>query len=84
MEQNKIGSLLEEGLPPGTLLAHRHGWISDTHADAGIVFTPAGDYVIVEFLYKPDWLEWELSSPLLSDVSREQQLRLGDWEIPIS
>jgi beta-lactamase class A len=70
MEQNKIGSLLEEGLPPGTLLAHRHGWISDTHADAGIVFTPAGDYVIVEFLYKPDWLEWELSSPLLADVSR--------------
>lgn len=70
MEQNKIGSLLEEGIPPNTPLAHRHGWISDTHADAGIVFTPAGDYVIVEFLYKPDWLEWELSSPLLADISR--------------
>jgi beta-lactamase class A len=70
MEKNKIGSLLEEGIPPGTPLAHRHGWISDTHADAGIVFTPAGDYVIVEFLYKPDWLEWELSSPLLADISR--------------
>ncbi|MEM7118131.1 MAG: serine hydrolase [Chloroflexota bacterium] len=70
MRQNEIGSLLEEGVPEGTNLAHRHGWISDTHADAGIVTTPGGDYVIVTFLYKPDWLEWELSSPLIADVSR--------------
>lgn len=70
MMQNKIGSLIEEGLPPGIVVAHRHGWVSDTHADAGIVYTPGGDYVIVEMLYKPDWLEWELSSPLMADISR--------------
>ncbi|RMG99275.1 MAG: hypothetical protein D6706_05680 [Chloroflexi bacterium] len=70
MSQNKIGSLLEEGVPPNVTLAHRHGWIGDTHGDAGIVFTPGGNYVIVEFLYKPEWLEWELSAPLLADVSR--------------
>lgn len=66
---NKIGSLIEEGVPPGTPVAHRHGWISDTHGDAGIVFSPGGEYVIVELLYKPDWLEWEISSPLLADIS---------------
>jgi beta-lactamase class A len=66
---NKIGSLIEEGVPPGTAVAHRHAWISDTHGDAGIVFSPGGDYVIVELLYKPDWLEWEISSPLLADIS---------------
>lgn len=70
MRENQIGSLIEEGVPAGTAVAHRHGWVSDTHADAGIVFTPGGDYVIVEILYKPDWLEWELSSPLLSDLAR--------------
>ena len=70
MRQNKIGSLFEAGVPPETAVAHRHGWISDTHADAAVISTPGGDYVIVAFLYKPDWLEWELSSPLLSDISR--------------
>ncbi|MCP5100749.1 MAG: serine hydrolase [Chloroflexi bacterium] len=70
MSQNKIGSLIEEGVPPDINVAHRHGWISDTHADAGIVYTPAANYVIVQILYKPDWLEWELSSPLLADISR--------------
>ena len=70
MLQNEIGSLIEEGTPPETAVAHRHGWISDTHGDAGIVFSPGGDYVIVQFLYKPDWLEWEISSPLLANLSR--------------
>jgi beta-lactamase class A len=69
MRSNKIGSLIEEGVPSDTVVAHRHGWISDTHGDAGIVFSPGGDYVIAEFLYKPDWLEWEISSPLLADIS---------------
>jgi len=70
MSQNQIESLLEEGVPDTTTIAHRHGWISDTHTDAGIVFTPGGNYVIVGMLYKPDWLEWETSSPILSDISR--------------
>ncbi|MBE2220008.1 MAG: serine hydrolase [Anaerolineae bacterium] len=70
MSQNNIESLFEEGVPKDVTLAHRHGWISDTHSDAGIVFTPGGNYVIVGMLYKPDWLEWETSSPILSDISR--------------
>jgi beta-lactamase class A len=70
MSRNQIGSLLEEGIPPGTRVAHRHGWISDTHADAGIVYSPGGNYVIVAILYKQDWLEWEVSSPLLAEISR--------------
>ncbi len=69
MGHNNIDSLIEEGVPPTTAVSHRHGWISDTHGDAGIVFTDGGDYVIVEMLFKPDWLEWEISSPLLADIS---------------
>lgn len=70
MQQNKIGSLLEDGIPAETTIAHRHGWTGNTHVDAGIVFSPGGDYVIVEVLYRPDWLEWAVSAPLMSDVSR--------------
>jgi hypothetical protein len=70
MQQNKIGSLLEEGVPTEVNIAHRHGWTGDTNVDAGIVFSPGGDYVLVEVLYKPEWLEWELSAPLMADVSR--------------
>jgi len=56
-------------VPPDVPIAHRHGWVRDTHGDAGIVYSPAGDYVIVAFLYQPDWLEWVTSSPLLADIS---------------
>lgn len=70
MERNKIGTLIEEGIPSETTIAHRHGWVGDTHVDAGIIFSPSGDYVIVEIMYKPEWLEWELSAPLIADVSR--------------
>ena len=70
MQQNKIGSLIEEGVPPLTAVSHRHGWISNTHGDAAIIFSPESDYVLVILLYKPDWLEWEVSSPLLTDISR--------------
>lgn len=69
MENNRIGSLIEEGVPLETAVAHRHSWVSDTHADAGIIFSPGGDYILVAFLYKPDWLEWVISSPILADVS---------------
>lgn len=70
MRQNKIGSLIEAGIPSETAIAHRHGWISDTHGDAAIISTPGGDYVIVGMIYKPDWLEWEISSPIFADISR--------------
>lgn len=70
MKLNHIGSLIEEGVPPDTPVAHKHGWISDTHGDAGIVMTDGGDYVLVVFMYKPEWLEWEVSSPLLADISQ--------------
>ncbi|MBN1954644.1 MAG: serine hydrolase [Anaerolineae bacterium] len=69
MVQNEIDTLIESGLPPDTPVAHKHGWIGDTHSDAGLVFSPDGDFVLVIFLYHPDWLEWEISSALIADLS---------------
>jgi len=69
MSQNRIDSLIEVGLPPDTPLARKHGWIGDTHADAAVVFSPGGDFVLVVFLYHPQWLEWEISNPLIADIA---------------
>ena len=69
MSQNRIDNLIEAGVPAGTAVAHKHGWISDTHADAGLVFTPGGDYVLVIFLHSPQWLEWEESADLIAGIS---------------
>ena len=69
MSQNRIGALIEAGVPEGTRVAHKHGWVGDTHGDAGIVFTSGGDYVLCVYLYHKDWLEWEVSSPLMARVS---------------
>jgi beta-lactamase class A len=70
MAHNKVGSFLEAGTPPGIPIAHKHGWIGDSHADVGVVFSPGGDYVFSVFLYRPGWLEWEISSEVMADLAR--------------
>ena len=69
MSENRIGELIEAGVPEGTPVAHKHGWVGDSHGDAGIVFTPGGAYVLCVYLYHTGWLEWEVSSPLMARIS---------------
>jgi uncharacterized protein YraI len=70
MTNNRINALIEMGVPEGTRIAHKHGWIDDTHGDAGIVFTPGGDFVIVAAVRNPVWLNFEESFPLIAEISR--------------
>jgi len=70
MDANTIGVFLEAGVPAGTRVIHKHGWIGDTHGDAGIVFGPNGAYVFVAVLYGRDWLEFDSSSPVIAELSR--------------
>lgn len=69
LDTNHIDSLTEAGVPVDTRVAHKHGFTGDTHADAAIVFSPGGDFVLVTFLYRPEWLEWEESAPLIADIA---------------
>ncbi|MFZ4826548.1 MAG: serine hydrolase [Phototrophicaceae bacterium] len=69
MSGNSIGALLENGVPESIQVAHKHGWINDTHGDAGVVFTPGGDYILVVVLHNPTWLNFEESFPLIEDIS---------------
>ena len=69
MRGNKIGALIEVGVPENVAVAHKHGWIDDTHGDAGVITTPGGDYVLVVVLHNPTWLNFEDSFPLIEDIS---------------
>ena len=69
MSMNRIDSLIETGVPVGTKVAHKQGFTSDTHADASVVFSSGGDFVLVVYLYRFQRLEWEESAPLIADVA---------------
>ena len=70
MSSNTVDALLKAGVPAGTRVAHKHGWIADTHGNAALFFTPGGDYVIAMMLYQPQWLNFGESLPLIAEVSR--------------
>ncbi|NMC80110.1 MAG: serine hydrolase, partial [Chloroflexi bacterium] len=73
---NEIAVLIKAGLPEGTQIAHKHGWILDgdgllhTMGDAGIVYTPGGNYVLSIFLYHPVQLIFDPANVMVSDLSR--------------
>lgn len=60
LASDKIGVLIEAGLPEGTKLAHKHGWVTDPStgldhdwSDAGIVYSPGGNFVLSIYAYHP-------------------------------
>jgi beta-lactamase class A len=70
MSNNRINALIEMGVPEGTVVAHKHGWIDDTHGDAGVVFTPGGDFALVVAVHNPGWMNFEESFPLIANITR--------------
>lgn len=70
LDANAVGVFLEAGVPPGARVLHKHGWIGDTHGDAGLVIGPDAAYALVVALYGRDWLEFELSAPVIGELSR--------------
>ncbi|HZD11263.1 MAG TPA: serine hydrolase, partial [Candidatus Binatia bacterium] len=71
MVLNEEGNLIRYGVPDGVPVSHKHGWVQDTHADAGIVLSPGGDYVLAEYLHQNgEWLQSSISFPILREISR--------------
>ncbi len=73
--KNRLPVLLTAGLPEATSIAHKHGWVTvngiiNTIGDAGIIYTPGGDYILVVFLYHPQQLIWDSASALISQLSQ--------------
>ncbi len=72
MSANDLLRLLQGGIPEGTRISHKNGWVADTHGDAGVVFPPNGhDYVISVFLWEnTDFLDYNRAWPLIEGISR--------------
>lgn len=77
LSNNKTGALMEAGLPEGTQLAHKHGWLTDstdglvhTMSDAGIVYTPGGNFILVVYLYHPTQLLFNPANALVAGLAQ--------------
>ncbi len=75
LKRDRIGVLIEAGLPEGTQIAHKHGWISGPSgiiqniSDAAIVYTPGGNYVLTIYVYHPIQAVWDPISGMIAKVS---------------
>ena len=76
MAQDKLGSLIQGGVPDGTLVPHKHGYVPasdgivrDT-SDVGIVYTPGGNFVLSIYTYHPVTNIWDITNPLIGDLAK--------------
>ena len=76
MAQDKLGSLIQGGVPDGTLVPHKHGYvpandgvIHDT-SDVGIVYTPGGNFVLSIYTYHPVTNIWDITNPLIGNLTQ--------------
>lgn len=76
LNQDRIGVLLQSGLPDGTFFAHKHGWTSPPPegvikqiSDTGIVYSPGGNYVVTYFQSSNDQIVFTSNDLLVSKIS---------------
>lgn len=72
LAQNNIGVLLEAGVPEGTRVSHKHGWTGsplEWLGDAGVIYSPGGDYVLSVYFWDQEAMIWQPTSELMADVS---------------
>jgi beta-lactamase class A len=75
LSRNYMPSLIEAGLTEDAFIAHKHGWVTNNGiinmiGDAGIIYTPGGDYILSIFIYHPEQLIWDPASSLVGQLSR--------------
>ncbi len=76
LARNKIGALIEAGVPEGTKVAHKHGWSEEqdgllhTVSDVAIVFGPENDYVLTIFVYSHDQLLFDDANFLIAKLAQ--------------
>ncbi|NMB86866.1 MAG: hypothetical protein GYA17_00820, partial [Chloroflexi bacterium] len=76
LASNRIGVLIQSGLPDGTRVANKHGWITEldgllhTIGDAGIIYSPGGNYIMAIYMYHPTQLVFDPANQLVADITR--------------
>ncbi|MBI3738597.1 MAG: serine hydrolase [Chloroflexi bacterium] len=73
---DKIGVLIEAGVPEGTQVAHKHGWVTDVDgvirnfSDAGIVYTPGGNFVLAIYAHHPVQIVFDEANALFANLAQ--------------
>jgi beta-lactamase class A len=69
---NDLLRLLQGGIPGGTRISHKNGWVTDMTGDAGIVYPANGrNYIISVFIWEEaEFQNYERLWPLVEGVSR--------------
>jgi hypothetical protein len=73
LTKNEVGPIFISGGTPGGVVAHKHGWDRlplNNVADAAIVFTPTGNYVLTMYLHRDATMEFPDANRLIISVSR--------------
>ena len=77
LSRNDINQMIQAGLPYGTEWAHKHGWaveaadgLMHTIADAGIAFTPGGNFAMVVFVYEPVQAVFDQVNEMVANMAK--------------
>jgi hypothetical protein len=77
MALDRLGALIQGGVPDGTLVPHKHGYVPDPSdliihdiSDTGLVYSPGGNFVLSIFTYHPVQNIWDITNPLFADLTR--------------
>ncbi len=70
LQLNEANDMILAGVPQGTRAIHRHGYAGDTRGDVAAIWGPAGPYVLSIFLYQRSWLDPNLASGTMADLSK--------------
>jgi beta-lactamase class A len=86
LASNRKGVLIEVGVPEGTRVAHKYGWVIDPrdglmHAasDAAVVYTPGGNFILTAYLYHPEQLHWETAQRLVAHLTTAIYNYYNQW-----
>jgi hypothetical protein len=75
MVLNKIGVLIQAGVPSGTTVAHKHGWAVETdglvhtYGNAALIYSPGGNYILTIFAHHPVQAVFDPVNVLFANIS---------------
>ena len=73
---DKFGALIQGGVPDGTLVPHKHGFVLSRDgvmhdiSDVGIIYSPGGNFVLSIYTYHPVQNIWDITNPLFVNLTQ--------------
>ena len=74
LSTDKIGVLIEAGVPEGTQIAHKHGWITGSDgvirnfSDSGIIYSAGGNFILSIYAYHPNQIVFDDANVLFANL----------------